>query len=110
LKAAWIEILIIDLIWKQCQQPKETCANCIVSVGCPFHPDFNAARERSLQANGQLLNINLIQNPAVKKLAERYLQCVNDFRQLHWQVCIHARPRCRYGKHRFSNSIPSIWR
>lgn len=67
LKAAWIEILIIDLIWKQCQQPKETCANCIVS------------------ANGQLLNINLIQNPAVKKLAERYLQCVNDFRQLQWQ-------------------------
>ena len=35
LKAAWIEILIIDLIWKQCQQPKETCANCIVSVCCP---------------------------------------------------------------------------
>ncbi|CAF1620734.1 unnamed protein product [Rotaria magnacalcarata] len=67
LKAAWIEILIIDLIWKQCQQPKETCVNCIVS------------------ANGQLLNINLIQNPAVKKLAERYLQCVNDFRQLQWQ-------------------------
>ncbi|CAF2126476.1 unnamed protein product [Rotaria magnacalcarata] len=67
LKAAWIEILIIDLIWKQCQQPKETCLNCIVS------------------ANGQLLNINLIQNPAVKKLAERYLQCVNDFRQLQWQ-------------------------
>jgi len=67
LKAAWIEILIIDLIWKQCQQPKETCINCIVS------------------ANGQLLNINLIQNPAVKKLAERYLQCVNDFRQLQWQ-------------------------
>lgn len=32
LKAAWIEILIIDLIWKQCQQPKETCVNCIVSV------------------------------------------------------------------------------
>jgi len=32
LKAAWIEILIIDLIWKQCQQPKESCANCIVSV------------------------------------------------------------------------------
>lgn len=67
LKAAWIEILIIDLIWKQCQQPKETCMNCIVS------------------ANGQLLNINQIQNQAVKKLAERYLQCVNDFRQLHWQ-------------------------
>jgi hypothetical protein len=67
LKAAWIEILIIDLIWKQCQQPKETCVNCIVS------------------ANGQLLNINLIQNLAVKKLAERYLQCVNDFRQLQWQ-------------------------
>jgi hypothetical protein len=67
LKAAWIEILIIDLIWKQCQQPKETCVNCIVS------------------ANGQLLNINLIQNSAVKKLAERYLQCVNDFRQLQWQ-------------------------
>ncbi|CAF1637983.1 unnamed protein product, partial [Adineta ricciae] len=67
LKAAWIEILIIDLIWKQCQQPKETCVNCIVS------------------ANGQLLNINQIQNPAVKKLAERYLQCVNDFRQLQWQ-------------------------
>jgi len=67
LKAAWIEILIIDLIWKQCQQPKESCLNCIVS------------------ANGQLLNINLIQNPAVKKLAERYLQCVNDFRQLQWQ-------------------------
>ena len=39
-----------------------------------------------IKANGQLLNINLIQNPAVKKLAERYLQCVNDFRQLQWQV------------------------
>jgi len=32
-----------------------------------------------------LLNINQIQNPSVKKLAERYLQCVNDFRQLQWQ-------------------------
>ena len=41
------------------------------------------------KANGQLLNINLIQNPSVKKLAERYLQCVNDFRQLQWQVCNH---------------------
>ena len=75
----------------------------------PSH--FDVARERSLQANGQLLNINLIQNPAVKKLAERYLQCVNDFRQLHWQVCIHFCPRCGCEKSPFfPHSIPSIWR
>ncbi|CAF0787045.1 unnamed protein product [Didymodactylos carnosus] len=67
LKAAWIEILIIDMIWKQCQQPKESCIGCVVS------------------ANGQLLNINQIENTTVKKLAERYLQCVNEFRNLQWQ-------------------------
>jgi len=66
LKNSWVDILLLDLMWKQCRSDIS----------------FN---DSIICVNEQIIKINSIKNQALYEICKAFISCVIHFRTIQWQ-------------------------
>jgi len=65
LKNSWVDILLLDLMWKQCRS--ENSNESIICV------------------NDQLIRLSSIKHPKLYEICKAFMRCVSHFRSVSWQ-------------------------